>query len=131
MALIAAVLASLVGIVAGVLSAILFDASLFQAAVVYFCMSMVTMSAFAIIMLFRTESGPEQVRSFEDVLDGDWKRFSELEAQRMTPEEEEFQAELDTPLEAGEMLGSPDRRRVDATPDGEDRRRVENRRRTR
>ena len=110
MALIAAVIGSLLGAVLGVISMVAFDMSFLGAFGVYMLVSLgfVFVSASALIAVPDSQSAAHGV--FEDELDADWQEF-EARTRRMSTDEAAFQADLDAPLTDSNRRKGEDRRK--------------------
>lgn len=131
MALIAAIFASLAGIIAGILGTVLFGASLVLGVAIYVVVSLGMIAAFAVSMLWRARlQGRAAVEAREDELDADWIQFGQEQAferdhargqpQRAatSADEERFEQDLQTHLSADDSRRKGERRRSDRRGSG-------------
>lgn len=99
MALVTAVFGSLLGIVAGIVGAAFFGASVFESFAIYLGVALTTITLISLSMVLRPDKSSDETRKAEDLLDADWERFADLQARRrMTGREKAFAEDLDTPL---------------------------------
>jgi hypothetical protein len=110
MALIAAIFGSLAGIIAGIMGTVFFGASLLVGFAIYIAVSLGMIAAFCASMLLRSNEKTLAAALHESQMDADWAQYSQQQGSVMTPEERQFQDDLDTPLPSGDRRRKQDRR---------------------
>ncbi|MEP4198326.1 MAG: hypothetical protein ABJL99_22115 [Aliishimia sp.] len=108
-ALIVAVLGSVFGLFAGIVSTVLFGASLLVGFVIYLCVSIGLIVACTISFAFSSKQNAPSDTTFEDLLDGDWSETAAQDAVKPTNSEAAFKEQLDVPLSEGERRNGKDR----------------------
>ena len=99
MALIAAIFGSVGGLFVGLLSMLLFGASLTTAGLLYFGVAVSTIAVASVAMLVRSNMRMAlAVEAYETRLDDDWDILSREERESRLAAEDAFQRDLETPL---------------------------------
>lgn len=109
MALIIAVVGSVLGVIAGLVNMLLFGASVVLGLVTYLVVSIGMIVACAISVALSHRAPVAAGSTFEDMLDDTWTEAEALDTSAHSKDESSFQNQLDAPLGPDEIATEKDR----------------------